>query len=189
MYCLLYMDIETIKLAQNGCKNAVRLIITEYKTDIYTLCYRLAKEPEEASDICQETFIRAHKMLHKYQPTGSFRGWLSKIAYNLFITMYEKNKRRREAQPFLEQELQYIADLNEERTEDFQKSPTMEKALNNLPDKYRICLELKYFEELSIAEISTILSTEIPTVKTQLFRGKSLLRKAIKQMEKLNYEM
>jgi RNA polymerase sigma-70 factor (ECF subfamily) len=184
------MELELIISAQKGDKNAFKALVTSYKAAIYGLCYGFVREPEEAADLAQETFITAFNKLHKYRPFGSFKAWLSRIAYRRFLNLREKNKRRQEIQPFVEQEFEYIASLNKDGDEGHtDDSELIKKAFEKLPEDYKMCLELKYLQGFSVGEISNTLSIPQATVKTRLYRGKCLLARAIKFVEENKYEM
>jgi RNA polymerase sigma-70 factor, ECF subfamily len=174
------MDIEWIARAREGDETAFRFLVDKYKNDVHRFCFRLLQEPEEASDLAQETFITAHRKLHHYRPVGLFRSWLLTIAYRLFLNLIEKKKRRLQSASLVEEEMIYLARLNSEPIhEDTELQTLVGNALDKLDDEYRYCIVLRYQEGYSPEEIAKALSISEMAVKTRLYRGKRLFAKAI----------
>lgn len=184
------MEFKLISAAQSGDTAAFQQLMEKYKLPIYRLCYGFVREPEEAQDLAQETFISAFHKLNQYQPTGSFRGWLSSIAYTRFLNQREKNRRRLEAKPQIEEEIEFLSSLNSDRDIEIANGyPELDCALQKLPEDYQVALELRYHQGMGISEIAETLEIPAATVKIRLYRAKHLLSKALCRKEKRLHEM
>jgi len=183
------METDAILRVQQGDRGAFRALVDSHKEAVYRWCYSLTREPEEAQDLAQETFIQAFNKIHQYRPIGSFRAWLTRIAYRHFLSAMAKRRRRETAQSLVEEEVQFIAGLNQEREEAEDDGKFLRKAMDKLPEDYRLCLLMRYENGLSVAEIASALELTGVNVKVRLFRAKALLAKAVKAMERNPHEM
>ena len=160
-----------------------------HKTAVHRWCYSLCREPEQAKDLCQDTFIKAYNNLEQYRHTGSFKAWLMRIAYHLFLNLIEKQRRHDSVTSEIEEELRFIAEINGNTEEEKDFSTTLQRALSKLPADYQMPILLKYKQDLSLQEISQLLNISAANVKVRIFRGKQLLARALDVKETLVYEM
>ncbi|MBL8025921.1 MAG: RNA polymerase sigma factor [Fibrobacteres bacterium] len=172
-------EIEFIQLAQKGQNSAFEQLIELHKDALYKWCYSLTKEPEDALDLAQEAFIKAHNKIHLYKPDGSFRAWLIRIAYRQFLNLKEKQRRRESNVAFIEEELMFTAKINNERETHMDTRNLISEAIELLPEDYRSCITMRYVGDLSVRDIAISLKLTETNVKVRLFRAKSLLAKAI----------
>ncbi|AGT30592.1 RNA polymerase sigma factor SigW [Geobacillus genomosp. 3] len=176
-----------IKAIRKGDQNAYADLVDLYKDKIYRLCYRMLGNRHEAEDAAQEAFIRAYIHIDKYNPDMKFSTWLYRIATNLTIDKLRKRK----PDVYLDEELNGTDGLTmqaqlpsremspEEAVESLELQETVQRAIEQLPEKYRSVLVLKYIEDLSLQEISEILELPVGTVKTRLHRGREALRRQL----------
>lgn len=183
------MENDAIFRVQQGDRDAFASIVEAHKEAVYRWCYCLTREPEEAQDLAQETFIQAFNKIHQYQPIGSFRAWLTRIAYRQFLSAMEKRRRRQAASSLIEEEVQFIAGLNQEREEAEDDGKFLRLLMDKLPEDYRLCLLMRYENGLSVAEIASAMELTGVNVKVRLFRAKALLAKAVKALERKPHEM
>jgi RNA polymerase sigma-70 factor (ECF subfamily) len=175
---------ELIERAQAKDGEAFRVLIGMHKQAIFRFCYRLVREPEEADDIAQECFIRAYGQLEKFKIGGSFRAWLCSIANHEFLNRYRNKRRHSEAEKRLQEELHFIASVNQETEVDLFGKSFLNKALERLPVEYSQILLLRYVDGYSAIEISVMVDKPIATVKTRLQRGRALLISAASLVER-----
>ncbi|MCI0506513.1 MAG: sigma-70 family RNA polymerase sigma factor [Gammaproteobacteria bacterium] len=173
--------------------------VTGVLDDLYGAALRLAKNPADAEDLVGEAVARAFGNLHTLNDRQAFRGWIFRILSNCFITECRKRKTRAEMslngddasddgefwlfdklhQPFLlwwgnpEQEF-----LNSLLRDD------LIKALDGLPENFRIVLVLAEVEGFNYQDIAGILEVPVGTVRSRLSRARSLLQKALWQHAK-----
>ncbi|MDQ0256048.1 RNA polymerase sigma-70 factor (ECF subfamily) [Evansella vedderi] len=173
---------------KKGDQQAFSELVELYKDKVYQVAYRMLGNVHEAQDVAQEAFIRAYVNLDSYDVNRKFSTWLFRIATNLAIDRIRKKKPdfHLEDQVAGTEDLTYYSQLasDEELPEDQVVQLEMQEWIQDeimiLPPKYRSAIILKYMEDLSLKEISEILSLPVATVKTRIHRGREALRKRLK---------
>ncbi len=177
-------EVEKLVLsAKKGCKTAYGKIYEIYIKKIYRYVYFMVYSKELAEDITQNAFIKAWISLPGFdQKRGTFQSYLYAIARNLVFDFQRKRK---------EISLEVIADIlpsNEDLEEIVNQSMVKEitqKALSTLEDEEKEIVVLRYFEEMSYAEIGKILGKGEGAVRVRLHR---ILKKLKAYLKENNYE-
>jgi RNA polymerase sigma-70 factor (ECF subfamily) len=140
---------------------------------------------EDAGDLVQETFLRAYGALASFRQDASFLTWLYKIASNLSID--QMRARRSKGALSLDVELdegrEPAADRSsspEEKVVRGAVSEIVQKAVMNLPERYRTVVVMRHLHGMSIEEIAEITKLPSGTVKTHLFRAREMLRERLR---------
>jgi RNA polymerase sigma-70 factor (ECF subfamily) len=165
-----------------GDTAAFVLLVERYKRPVYTLAYRLLGNPADAEDAAQETFVRAYTRLTSYQPGSRFGSWLLSITSHWCIDFL---RRRRAVSldaagivngepigPSTADEHPEALALQSERRRE------VRQWLASLPEPYRSVLVLRYWHDLSYAEISETTGLPVSTIRMRLFRARQLLGKS-----------
>lgn len=182
-------DVRLVELAQNGDHEAFAQLIERYKDKIYRLGYRMLGNRQEAEDMTQETFLRVHTNLERYDGNYKFSTWIFRIGTNLCIDRLRKKKHfafSLDAQTGEEEGVdRYSFIESDELSPEFQvilseSQKTVRRLIDSLPEKYKSIIVLRYLHDLSLNEISEITELPVTTVKTRMHRGRALLRKKIK---------
>lgn len=182
-----------IQSVQQGNTEAFRVLFEENRQKIFYLAYQYTKNVEDAEDILQETFIKAYHSLHKFnvQNDTNFSSWLYRIGINCSIDLLRRNKKKRETISGIDN-LENISSNNKDmdpehtrRTEEIREKVTY--VLNKLTAKQRMIFILKHYQQLSINEIAEYLSCSEGSVKKQLFRAVSAVKKPLKKLLLENY--
>ncbi len=158
----------------------------KHLTALYNFALSLAKDEGDAADLVQETYLRALRFRHRFQPGTNLRAWMFKILRNAFIDSYW----RRSREPAMEEaeSEQGSATLVEREGVEGVGSESIDRlvrmdlheALEQVPDQFRTAILLSDVEGLSVEEIAEIMDCPPNTVKTRLFRGRRLLRGHLK---------
>ncbi len=158
---------------------------------VYRFALRLAKEPDLAEDLTQETFLRAYQNRDKYTPGTRVKSWLFTICRNLFLRRTERSRRHDEivteaadedARHVSRENSVFMAARDRDPEGEFWKQVVDEevlRAIDELPPEFREPLILSDLEDLSYQEISEVIGVPIGTVKSRLFRGRRILQKAL----------
>jgi RNA polymerase sigma-70 factor (ECF subfamily) len=144
---------------------------------------RYASDKAEAEDILQESFLKIFFNIKDYSGTGSFIGWLRKVAVNTAITHYHKNLKFRyhvEIEEFVSAETG-VAGFEE----DFFTSDELFKVLNDLPAGYRMVFNLYAVEGYKHKEIAEMLRIDTNTSKSQYSRAKAAIRERLEKLGKI----
>lgn len=175
------------------CKQGDRLAQFEiyrlYYKAMYNVCLRMVSRADTAEDIMQEAFLSAFTKINTFKGEVSFGAWLKRIVINRSIDFLRERKIRFEeittVKPEdVEDNEYYLNIFNEGETE--RKVSEIKKAMQMLPDGYRVVLSLSLFEGYDHEEIAQILSVSESTSRSQLARAKKKLIDLLKN--KQNYE-
>ncbi|MFH1501806.1 MAG: RNA polymerase sigma factor [Candidatus Eisenbacteria bacterium] len=158
--------------AARGDGKAFEAIVERYEKTVFNAAYRIAKDPDDAADITQAVFIKVHRKIGTYDPSYKLFSWLYRIAVNEAINYV---KRARRMVP-VESELGESRESPAGDVAYVETSDQIQHALMELKLDYRIVVVLKYFLELSYAEISEIACIPEKTVKSRLFSARQELR-------------
>lgn len=147
-------------------------VIAEHHAVIYRYALRLCGNAADAEDLCQQTFLTAHRKLHQLRDPGRVRGWLCQILRNAFF------KSQRKWQPVdaasLELDVQTVPEEPAGSEEIDQER--LQAALGDLAEPFRVVVLMFYFEQASYKEIAAALDLPLGTVMSRLNRAKEHLR-------------
>jgi len=159
----------------------------EHLDTLYSTALRLCRNEDLAQDLVQETYLRAFRFYDKFQLGTNIKAWLLKIMKNIYINKYRKEQREvnlfdlTDIDPIYEEFLQREAIKSMDNPEDcfFNKVFTqdLEKALNKLPEEFKMVVILADIEGLSYREIAEIMECPIGTVMSRLHRARRILQK------------
>ncbi|MGB8981712.1 MAG: RNA polymerase sigma factor [Anaerolineales bacterium] len=166
-----------------GDQAAIEMFVHQYETAVFRLALSIVGDPAEANEVTQETFLAALRSLPSYQEKQSLKAWLYTIALN-----HSRNHlRKRRVLERLRITLTTIFRMEaqkqaspEEKVIQTEKETQLWNALNHLDERYRTVVVLRYFHELSVAEISEILSINEGTIHSRLHGARAKLRAALK---------
>jgi RNA polymerase sigma factor (sigma-70 family) len=177
-------DIQLVARARNGDERAYRALLEKYERAVFSICLRMVRNRDEATDLSQESFIKVFGSLDRYNSAYAFSSWLFKITSNLCIDYLRK--RRIDTLPMDqpidgdkgEIQRQYAAPdpTPEESLDRREKMARLESAIDALPEHYRIMLILRHQEDLSYEEIADHLSIPLGTVKARIHRAREMLK-------------
>jgi RNA polymerase sigma factor (sigma-70 family) len=155
-------------------------IIMPHLDAAYNLARWLVRNPQDAQDIVQESYLRAYKFFSGYQG-GDARAWLLKIVRNTSYSFLEKNRPASQTEEFDEKvHTSDVAPLDAEaELERAAESRMLRDALNELPLNFREILILRELEGLSYKEIGEVVNVPIGTVMSSLARGRDRLREVL----------
>jgi RNA polymerase sigma factor (sigma-70 family) len=181
-------DIQLIARARRGDERAFRSLLDKYERPVFSICMRMVRNRDDATDLAQDSFIKVFSMLERYNPSYAFSSWLFKITSNLCIDYLRK--RRVETYPMDEPidgekgeiTRQYESDEPDpdavlDRKE---KMVRLNQGVEELPEHYRIMLILRHQEGLSYEEIAETLEIPLGTVKARIHRAREMLKTNLK---------
>ena len=170
-----------------GCakheRKAQQELYDKYSRFLLGICMRYATDKAEAEDILQDSFLKIFFNIKDFSGTGSFIGWLRKIAVNTAITHYHKNLKFRyhvEIEEYVSVETGVSS-----FEEDFFTSDELYKVLNELPSGYRMVFNLYAVEGYKHKEIAEILGIDTNTSKSQYSRAKAVIRDKLEKLGKI----
>ncbi len=154
---------------------------------LYRGALRMTRKPEEAEDLVQETFLRAYRFQHQFQPGTNFKAWLFKIQTNLFRSRYRKQYNSPQSldnteEFYLYQHLGADVPQGDDPAADVLDKLGVEevrKAIEDLPPAYRETVLLTDVEGFSYKETAEILDVPVGTVMSRLHRGRQRLQQSL----------
>ena len=160
-------DDQILSLCQEKTKieQGFKLLMLTYQERLYWHVRRMVFEHDDANDVIQNTLIKVYKSIHKFEGKSKLYTWLYRIATNEAITFL--NKKNRKSTASLDNE-EYNLN-NQLKADDYFDGDEIQRklyeALNKLPEKEKDVFNLRYFEEMSYAEMSEVLETSVGALK------------------------
>ncbi|MBK7142180.1 MAG: sigma-70 family RNA polymerase sigma factor [bacterium] len=155
---------------------------------LYRTALRMTKNENDAEDLVQETFAKAYRFWDKFEKGTNARAWLFKIMTNIFINEYRSKSRAPVSvnvddidDNFLYGQLAATGPSDDPERQFFAKifDDDVKKAIEDLPDDFRMVVILSFLEGFSYQEIAEICDLQLGTVKSRLHRGRKLLQKKL----------
>jgi len=149
---------------------------------LYNLARWLARDPVEAEELVQETYVRALRGARHFQAGTNLRAWLFQILRNVFFTQYRKRGREPQVvEPEILDAMAAAPDQGGERgrhagASDGTLGVDLEAALQRLPEEYRSVVLLADVEDFTMTEVADIMGCPVGTVKSRLFRARAILQ-------------
>ncbi|ARS37453.1 RNA polymerase sigma factor [Pontibacter actiniarum] len=175
-----YQDVNhlVIERCKSGEHRAQYELYKLYAKAMFNVSMRITNDYAEAEDVLQEAFVSAFKNLHSYKAEASFGSWLKKIVVNAAINAIRK--RRAELVPMDER---LVAGVPDEKSDDEPEwqIEQVRRAIQKLPDGYRLVLSLYLLEGYDHAEIGEILGISESTSKSQYSRARKKLLEIMKE--------
>jgi RNA polymerase sigma-70 factor (ECF subfamily) len=164
-----------IRQIVEGQKDMYRLLISRYQRTVHSMGLSFFRNAEDAADFTQDVFFKAYRNLPSFKGRSRFSTWLYRIAYN---TAVNGITRRKEYLSLAEEDLS-TGETPEQLALKTAAREAVQKAVEELPERYRICVDLFFFYNRSIREIEVITGFPENTIKSHVFRAKKLLRERL----------
>ncbi|MBS6602019.1 MAG: RNA polymerase sigma factor [Clostridium sp.] len=152
-------------------KNEVIISLNKYSNMVFRLAFARTKNNHDANDIMQEVFLRYMKNKKEFKDEEHKKAWLIKTTINCSKTLLTSAWFRK------------TTSLEDNIVEELKEKSEVYYALLKLSKKYRTVIHLFYYEDMSIAEISSLLNVKESTIKSQLNRARNKLKEILKEEE------
>ena len=179
-------DTDIIDMVLSGQIQVYELIVKRYNAYLYKIGKTYGFGHQDVQDMMQETYVNAYRSLSKFKKESTFKTWLTRIMLN---NCYHKNKNIQAKKEVPSESLELInkgqltsETMRQPKTVNKELGGILEKAIVNLPEKYKIVFTLRELNSLSILETSEALGISYGNVKIRLNRAKSLLRNDLKKI-------
>lgn len=170
-----------VQRAQQDDERAFGELVRRYEHKVYSLALRMVRNPEDAEDVLQDTFLRAFRGIKSFQGNSTFSTWIYRIAANsALMRLRKKQLPTVSIEDASEREAPIaITDWKPGPVEQLLTQETfraMEEAVDSLPPEFRQVFVLRDVEELSNAEVAEVLDLSVAAVKSRLHRARLRVR-------------
>ncbi|NLO79637.1 MAG: RNA polymerase sigma factor RpoE [Xanthomonadaceae bacterium] len=184
------VDQELVKRVQAGDKRAFDLLVLKYQNRLVKLITRYVRDPTEALDVAQETFIKAYRALPNFRNESSFYTWLYRIGVNTAKNhLVAQGRRPPESDIDAQDAEQYDFEsrLKDQETpeggvERDEVARAIVEAIDELPEDLRTAITLRELEGLSYEEIAQAMDCPIGTVRSRIFRAREAIDKKLRPL-------
>lgn len=164
---------------------AFERLVREYQGLCWHIIHRMVRHPDDASELCQEAFLRVHQCLHQFRHESPLKSWVGQVAYSVAKRHLERLRiPLAELSPDAEEGLSLLKQIGdgfdlEAAFADAQVQDVLNAAIETLPPLQRTLLTLYHLDELPIAEIAIVTGLAEGTIKSHLFRTRKQLRERL----------
>ncbi len=181
-------DAELVSAVRGGDYGAFEEIVHRYRERVYRLAYGMTRDPSEAEEVLQDTFLNIFKNLVQFRGDSALASWIYRVAANAALMRLRRQKRKpllslEEAVPTFETTVSESllpagewARQADDKLLSKELAARIEEAILRLPEKYRLVLLLRDVEGLSNDEVAQTLGITLPTVKSRLHRSRLYVR-------------
>lgn len=181
-------DSQIVSLVLKGAKDPYALLVERYEAKLLRYATYLIKDPDIASDIVQDTFIKAYINLYSFHLNKSFSSWIYRIVHNEAMNLIKRSKK---SSTFTELDMTgdeiFVKFSTDKILDRNLLKADVRTCLRKVSIKYQEVLALYYFDDLKYDEISDILHIPTSTVGVRIKRAKAELKKAC-QNDGVTYE-
>lgn len=164
-------DGELLALCRQGYETAFGELVGRYRNRLWSICFRVTGNREDAEEAVQDTLTSAWQNLHKFRGDAKVSTWLYRIAANASLAIVRKRKDT-VVDDFDVIELEDPAPMTADRVADVD---AVRRALAELPEDFRVAVVLREFAEMSYADIAEHQGIPVATVKTRINRARKQL--------------
>lgn len=176
------IEIGLLKKIKEGDDEAYIQLVSPFRERLYRKAISMVKDGDDAEDIVQDALISGYRSIRNFRADSGVYTWLYRIVVNKSKDMLAKRKRAKESS--MDDKEYQVTDGRlgfEKKIELSDESNYLISKINGLEDLYKEVIELRYFEEMSYAQIAEVLGTNVGTVKSRLFKAKEFLKHLILQ--------
>jgi RNA polymerase sigma-70 factor, ECF subfamily len=175
------MDSQWLARCREGDSLAIERLVQTHQADVYRLALSILEDADEADDATQEVFVAALRSLDSFRGAASLKTWLFSITVNVCRNRLSRHKSRGRLQQILQNLFSQEQAHPEKEAVQNEADAALWQAIHALDDKHRIPIILRYYQDLPVAEIASILGIPSGTVHSRLNHAREQLRALLKE--------
>ena len=177
-------DRQLVEAVLANAPGAFERLVHEHQALCWHIVYRMVRHPEDARELCQDTFLRVYRHLGQFRYESALKSWIGRVAYTVTLRYLERKRIAVLDVGEDEDTIDPLENLSdgfdlESAYADSEASARLHKAIEALPPLQRTLLTLYHLDELSIDEIANITGLAAGTIKSHLFRTRLRLREQL----------
>ncbi len=170
-----------VEQCKNNSRKAQMTLYGQYCDGMFIVAQRYLKDKHAAEDAMQEAFVKAFSKLDQFKGDVTFGAWLKRIVINRCLDTIKSKKL--ETESIEESVFEIVQDDNEWQVSDEATVTEILSAIKDLPEKYQVVVQLFLLEGYDHQEISEVLCISENASRTNLHRGKTILKKTLKHLQ------
>lgn len=185
---------ELLKKCRQGDRDAFNILVQTYQRQVINLAYGMLSDTEDATDAAQEVFIKVYRNIDRFEGKSSLSTWIYRITSNVCKDFLRKRTRTIQSISIYESseddddrpmEIKDSSPTPQEHMEITETQREVRKALDELPEEYKLVIVMYDLEGLSYDEISNVLQCPVGTIKSRLNRARKALKKNLSEKREL----
>jgi RNA polymerase sigma-70 factor (ECF subfamily) len=180
-------DTAAVSRARAGDAEAFRALVERHSRSIFRLAHRMTGNEHDAEDVVQETFLRAHRQIGRFEERANFSTWLYRIGVNCSLDLMRRRRRRDDStEPLEDERSRGVAARSERLPDDALWSTELRQivsaAMEALSPLERSAFVLRHYEGMSIDEIGRVLGLRANATKHSIFRAVRKMRQQLRPL-------
>ncbi len=171
---------DLVRRCQDGDREAFDRLVLQEQQRVTQLAYRITRSTDGLEDLVQDIFFLVYRKIRTFRFESRFSIWLARIAVNESLKKLRQRKVRAflfTSEPNIEERAgKQVSNPTSGLTKQVEEHVALRDAINRLPEKHRLVVILKYFEDRSYEEIAEILGCKVGTVRSRLFNARKRLK-------------
>lgn len=178
-------DSELLDSFKNGNQNAFNLIVRKYQKKVYWVIRKMVLDHDDADDITQEVFLKLYRTLSDFRGESKFFTYVYKIAVNFSLNHINKNKKINMRKSDIDNaNIRSLDKSADEEINSKERTNILEEAIKSLPEQQRAVFNMRYYDNLTYEEISSILNKSTGGMKANYFHAVKKIGKFLKNHKK-----
>jgi RNA polymerase sigma-70 factor (ECF subfamily) len=161
----------------SGQSRSFRILVERYQNPVFRVILKIVADSEDARELTQDVFVKAYESLLQYKPEYKFFSWIYRIAINSALLFVKRRQKLIKTQKMMQKTFQ-VADQKEDNQH---RDYLLNLSLQELSGNYQSVIILKYYADLSYADISETLGISEKKVKSRLFDARILLKEKLSE--------
>jgi RNA polymerase sigma-70 factor (ECF subfamily) len=179
---MITMDYRFIELCRGGDTTAIEDFVQAYQQSVYCLALSILDDPSEAEDVTQEALLSALRSLDSFHGASSLKTWLYSITVNICRTRLQRHRRYERLTKILAEILRLRSAASvEENAIQNESNEALWRVIHSMDEKHRIPVVLRYYHDMSVAEIAQILQVPEGTIHSRLNTARRQLHAVLKE--------
>ena len=176
------------EIIENQSWKSYRALVERYQNRVFTLCYKIIKNREEAEELAQDIFVQGFSKLKDLKDKNKFPNWIMKIAYSRAIDSVRKKRILTTEISGVKEALLKTEETPIKKSIDSNRKEILKMAINRLEKVEAVVVTLYYIEDLPIKDIAEITGLSLSNIKVKLFRARASLKTIISDIVKTDLE-